>query len=993
MRFDIVSKNTRLSSHLSEWIFQLTQHRIESIIEGRSYWVEMEKVNDHHIDYCHDLFRDHVDQAILFKEQSLQSIDFDYLIEVSFKPGVTDNTARSSAQAIKDQFELVDIQVATGELYFIKSQLESTTLLEIATTALANDLIQQVQLHRKSDIIDFIPSPKFPKVKIQHGGVQTFDFNMNLEKLVDLSKQNLWALSSDELKQIQEYFNLPATQKDRKNKNLPLQPTDIEIEIIAQTWSEHCKHKIFAANIEYTEDETAEKSIGNKKVNGVFKSFIKKSTDELIKNGDVDWAISIFTDNAGVVRFDDHIDYCFKVETHNSPSALDPYGGALTGILGVNRDILGCGIGARPIANTNVLCFAPYDYPQEIKQQIPAKLKNPLSILKGVHRGILDGGNKSGIPTVNGAVHFHDDYVGKPLVYCGTVGVLPHKLNGHQAHLKRHRPGDAIVVCGGSVGADGIHGATFSSLELDDNAPSTAVQIGDPLTQKRLTDFLLEARDLDLYNSLTDNGAGGLSSSVGEMAEHTNGARLDITKVPLKYQGLAPFEIIISESQERMTFSVPQEKLADFIKLAKKRDCNPAIIGEFHSEGSFDIYSEDKLLASLSLSFLHDELRPMELTAHYSGPKEYTPWHKNTPKRSLETLEQSLQRLISHHNIQSKEKLIRQYDHEVKASTITKPLIKKKKSGPSDGAVIWGHLHGGSATSAICISNGLAPQVSHIDTYKMTQFAIDEAIRNAVASGANPNFICLCDNYCWPDPIKSSKTPDGEYKLAQLVRSGQALYDTAMAYKTPFVSGKDSMKNDFIGENRQGKQQKISVPPTLLISALGKVDHIDHAMTTDFKRPEDSIYYIGPQDFEKLYYSHYAPELLTLPKINLDDNKQTFILVHQLITKGMINACHDVSEGGILTAVIESLFPNNLGLILLDTLVKDSESLAAFLFNEIPGGFVVGVNKELEADFLKLTGARARKLGQTTRETQVIYRDQLNISTAELYEKWSQHEY
>ena len=990
MRFDIIKKDLIPSSMLNDRIQQLTSYKLESILHGKTYWVHTDNNTPQSHEICKKLFCDHVDQSVLYDDLNIEDLDFNYCVEVSFKPGVTDNTARSSKMALIKKLQTNTLEVATGDIFFVKSQLDEDQILNVTKNSLANDLIQRVEIYNKKDIISEIPSPDFPKVKINHHKVETIDLNISDDDLLKLSKEKLWALSLDELNQIKNYYNDPNIQKERKEKKLPLRPNDIEMEILAQTWSEHCKHKIFAANIEYTEDSSIDHPIGKQKVEGVFKSFIKKATDELIKNHGVDWAISVFTDNAGIVRFDNKIDYCFKVETHNSPSALDPYGGALTGILGVNRDILGAGIGAKPIANTNVLCFAPSSYPKSILEQIPPKLKSPLSILQGVHRGIVDGGNKSGIPTVNGSINFHDNYVGKPLVYCGTVGAIPHTVNNHPSHLKRHRPGDYIVVCGGDVGADGIHGATFSSLELDDNAPSTAVQIGDPFTQKRLMDFLLEARDKNLYNSLTDNGAGGLSSSVGEMAEHTNGAYIDIAKVPLKYQGLSPYEIVISESQERMTFSVPPECLEEFTQLAHKRHCNPAIIGKFHNKGTFDILKEGKTLASLRLNFLHESLKPMKLKAHFTKSKEEKCWYEKDSKAPTADLKENILKVLSNPNIQSKEKYIRQYDHEVKGASVIKPLVKNMLSGPSDGAVLWTFPHGGSETGAICITNGLCPQVSHIDTYLMTQMSIDEAIRNQVACGANPEMICLCDNYCWPDPIESEKTPDGQYKLAQLVRSGQALYDTAIEYKTPFVSGKDSMKNDFIGETKEGKTTKISVPPTLLISALGKLDHLDDAMTSDFKKENDLVYYIGPDVFEKLYFSFYNQGIKELAPIDLKNNKKSYKLIHKLIKEKLIRSCHDVSDGGIITSIIESLIPRQLGFKLNPEVLTDNEKLEAFLFNEMTGGFIVSINSNKRVDFeSKINGIKARHLGEINNSSKLDLNQYGTFEVHELTQAWS----
>ncbi len=993
MRFDIISASPQNDTYLQDTIFQELGFKVDWIFTGKTYWVEAKTYNDDLNLYLKDLFRDQVDEKLLFEEANPNSLGFNYLIQVSLKPGVTDNSARSTLNALYYYDSYNEFKVATGHIFLIKTNKDLAMIEEMARKVLCNDLIQRVQIFKNHEVMDYIPSPSLPEVKLTSHTPEIINLNLADIELENLSKEKLWALSLAELKQVQAHFNSPEIQEKRKELGLPESPVDIEMEIIAQTWSEHCKHKIFSANITYTEAEDTRNSLGEMKIEGVFKSFIKKATKDVQEKFKQDWLISVFTDNAGIVRFDDNIDFCLKVETHNSPSALDPYGGALTGILGVNRDILGCGIGAMPIANTNVLCFAPSHYPKEITDKLPPKLRSPLSILRGVHKGIEDGGNKSGIPTVNGAIHFHDNYAGKPLVYCGTVGVLPHKVNGIETYLKRQQAGDNIVICGGSVGADGIHGATFSSLELDDNAPSTAVQIGDPLTQKKLTDFLLLARDKELYNSLTDNGAGGLSSSIGEMAELTNGAEIHLEKIPFKYSGLSPYEIIISESQERMSFSVPDDKLEEFVALAEQMDCNPAVIGKFHNKGSFDIIEQGKLLASLNLKFLHESLVPMELKAHYQETTTEKIWHQNTKTPSIDTLEKTIRSLMAHPNIKSKEALVRQYDHEVKGTTAVKPFIQKRLSGPSDAAVIWTGLYGGDQKGAIAVSCGLNPQSSFLDTYTMTQLSIDEAVRNAVATGANPDYISVCDNYCWPDPIRSANNPDGEHKLAQLVRSGKALYDTAIVYGTPFISGKDSMKNDFIGNNKDNEKIKISVPPTLLITALAKLDSLDDKMTTDFKAEQKLVYYVGPNQFDRNYFSTTHYDLAQLPPVNLPENKSRFHLIHSLIKSKLIESCHDVSEGGIVTAVIESCFPNALGFCFSDNCFKINERMDSFLFNELPAAFIVSIDKSKQAEFEKKAQGNARYIGETNNGQQIKMKNQFDLNINELYQIWSRNEY
>lgn len=945
---------------------------------GASYWMEGDNLNEGEISLIKDVLRDPVDQNILYDEVKP---NFQQLVEVSFRPGVTDNPALALKAVLVDLLPGKNIELATGRLFIFNQE-------KVDIKQLHNPLIERANLYQSHQITDYIPSPEFPKVELPMREINFFNFELlSIEELEELSHKNIWAFSTSELNYLKNHFTSESFKKERQEKGLTTEVSDIEIEILAQTWSEHCKHKIFGADIEYTESEQiTEKKLGSFKVNSVFKTHIRDITNKIKK----DWLISVFEDNAGIVRFGHHNDYCLKVETHNSPSALDPYGGALTGILGVNRDILGCGIGAEPIANMNALCFGSQKYSEKILGQLPTKLKTPNRILEGVHKGIEDGGNKSGIPTINGAMSFHDNYAGKPLVYCGTVGVIPQKINGYDSALKRHMPGDLIVICGGSVGADGIHGATFSSLELDDNSPATAVQIGDPFTQKRLTDFLIEARDADLYRGITDNGAGGLSSSVGEMAQRTNGALINIENIPLKYPGLSPYEIIISESQERMSFAVAPEKLDNFLKLAKKRGVNPAVIGHFHSKGSFDIQLDSKLIASLSLDFMHDSLPPMKLKAHYQGATSEKTWFNKQIRNQKERFEEILLRVLSNENIASKYHLVEQFDHEVKAATIQKPFIKKEKISPSDCGVIWGAPAGEKKDLGISLACALLPHLSHLDTYFMTQMVIDEAVRNLIVAGTDPDFIALCDNYCWPDPVESMNNPDGAHKLAQLVRSTKALADTALAYQTPFISGKDSMKNDFIGFRDNGEKLKISVPPTLLITGIGKVKDIKKLRSSDFKKPGDIIVYIGPVDFEQEYKSHAFDSSSDLPKFDSEKNWIIHKTVHRLLTEELFESIHDVSEGGILTALIESSFANDMSFSLKDFL-SSKEKLAAFCFNELPAGYTVTIKPENFDKFQSQIKLPFRKLGAVTKAAYIEineYKFEKNL----LYKTWSQHD-
>lgn len=897
------------------------------------------------------------------------------LIDVSFKAGVTDNAGQAMTEAFKliPQMKPVEVKVFSGQLYYVESDLTSSQLADMAYAGLANDLLHHVHIYSASEISEGLRFTQFKNRQIESfvQPVKMIDIHQDFDQLMKLNVKNCWAFSESELKQIQKHYS-----------KLDRNPTDVEIEVIAQSWSEHCKHKIFAANIDYVEKSIPAhmKSLGSFKLESLFKTFIRGGTLKIQKERGLDWLVSIFHDNAGIVRFDDKVDVCIKVETHNSPSALDPYGGALTGILGVNRDILGCGQGAKPIANTNVFCLAEDSDFKKDAIRIHPKLKNPDRIAEGVHLGVQDGGNKSGVPTVNGAFVYDRNYVGKPLVYCGTIGVLPQIENGLSTAEKRQQVGDYIVMSGGRIGKDGIHGATFSSMELGDSVPASVVQIGDPITQKRVSDFLIEAREKNLFSSVTDNGAGGLSSSIGEMAQKTNGAIVYLDRAPVKYPGLAPYELMISESQERMTFAVAKEKINQFLSLSQLRGVESTIVGEFTDSGELHILYKDKTVAEINLHFLHESLEPMQLTAVLDekliAESENKHWLKDVASKKIQLhknqLDQMLLELLKSANIRSHEHLVRKYDHEVKAATVVKPFTGHKEvgfHGPTDAGVIWLKPHGGSDEAAISVACGLAPKLSNYDAYLMSLWAIDEAVRNAICVGTNPDQIVLVDNYCWPDPIKSEKNFDGDYKLAQLVRASKALYDISLVYGMPFISGKDSMKNDFVFD-----QLKISVNPTLLITAMGKIDHIRHVITSDLKKENDLVYVVGPSYLGQDSYLHLheictwdkAPVNLHYADFNMQKQMQIYKNLYALIKKGFINSAHDVSEGGLAVSLAEKMMSTQLGLnINLDFKVTD---MVQFLFNEGPGRIVVSVKPDRKSDFEEAMKHDYIYLGQVSNE-------------------------
>ncbi len=893
-----------------------------------------------------ELFADPVIQLYSVDSPLHEQGDFDWLIEVGFRPGVTDNVGHSAAQGMQD---MLGVQSAegegffTGRQYLFNGRLSRRDAERIASGLLANDLIERSRIisrdqwssgERVVAEVPLVPGGAPPAV----GG---YDLEVDDDKLLRISEDGVLSLTLAEMKAVQAHYRSEQVRGRRAEFGLGANPTDVELECIAQTWSEHCKHKIFSAAIDYTDHHGH-----TERIDGVFKSFIRRSTMEIGER--VDWLISLFHDNAGVVAFDDQWALAMKVETHNSPSALDPYGGAMTGIVGVNRDILGTGIGCRMIFNTDVFCFTRPDYDKPLE----GKLLHPKRIFKGVHRGVRDGGNQSGIPTVNGAIVFDDRYRGKPLVFCGTGGLIPRQVCGRPSHEKPIAHGDRIVMVGGRIGKDGIHGATFSSLELDESSPASAVQIGDPITQKKMADCLIEARDSGLIRTLTDNGAGGLSSSVGEMAELAGGAELHLERAPLKYPGLAPWEILLSEAQERMSVVVDPGDIDAFMALCARHEVEATDLGRFTGSGLLHVLYDGRTVAALDLKFLHDGLPRLELKARWTPPTLVGP---SLPAEDAGCGE-ALLKLMGRYNVCSKEAIVRQYDHEVQAATMIKPFCGPRADGPSDAAVV--RPVPGSKRGVV-VGCGIVPRYSDLDAYSMAACAIDEAVRNVVATGGRPDRIAGLDNFCWPDPVESAKTPDGRYKLAQLVRACQAVYDCCTAWGVPCISGKDSMKNDY-----GGGETKISIPPTLLFTAVGLIDDISLAVTTDFKRPGDLIYVVGetlPELGCSEYYSMLGAVGGQVPVVDVERSKLAFEKIHEAIAASLVASCHDLSDGGLGVALAESALGGELGARVDVSSVPGAERFDRddlLLFSESQGRFLVSIRPEARDEFEMVLGGK-----------------------------------
>ncbi|HQG35301.1 MAG TPA: AIR synthase-related protein, partial [Syntrophales bacterium] len=842
-------------------------------------------------------------------------------------------------------------RVHTSRQYLLRGALSRDEAERVASQLLANDLIERYEVVARADWDPVRGLPPFvPRVTgAERPTTELIDLDVADDVLLAISNDRVLALTLEEMQLLRDYFRNPAVQAERARVGLPAAAriTDAELECLAQTWSEHCKHKIFNSRIAY-DDGTGRIT----EIDSLFKTYIKGATERIraarTARGAVDFCLSVFVDNAGVIRFNDDYNLVFKVETHNSPSALDPYGGALTGIVGVNRDPFGTGMGAKLIFNTDVFCFAPPDY----DRPLPKRILHPRRIYEGVREGVEHGGNKSGIPTVNGCLVFDERYLGKPLVYCGTGGIMPARLHGKPSHIKEILPGDLIVMTGGRIGKDGIHGATFSSEELHEGSPVTAVQIGDPITQKKMTDFLLVARDRGLYRCITDNGAGGLSSSVGETARLSGGCDLDLKRAPLKYPGLNPWEILISESQERMTLAVPPERIAAFLALAAKMDVEATVLGTYTDTGMFHIRYGGETVAYLDMDFLHDGLPQMRLRARWERPRRPEP---DLPAPA--DLGAALRRMLSRLNICSKESVVRQYDHEVQGGSVVKPLVGVANDGPGDAAVLRPLL---DTFEGIVVANGICPRYSDIDAYDMAACAIDEAVRNAVAVGADPDYLAGLDNFCWCDPVASEKTPDGEYKLAQLVRANQAVYDYTTAYGVPCISGKDSMKNDYAIEGT-----KISIPPTLLFSVLGRIADVRRAVTMDAKRAGDIVYVLGETKNElggSEWYALHGCVGDNCPRVDAAAARRLYAALHRAMTAGLVASCHDCSDGGLGIALAETAFAGGLGMeVELGKVPRRGLDRDDYvLFSETASRFVVTVapdkREEFEATMREIRG-------------------------------------
>ena len=871
-----------------------------------------------------------IDQKMAFKGLIFSGAD--QLLEVAYKPGVMNPEAGSLLKSALDLGINLKAADSSWEYAFFGKIGKDEAKDLITKLRLYNPLIEHIVDQKPKTLLISAKSSKAKTIPIR---------NLNEKELLELSKDRLF-LNLDEMKVIQNYF-----------KSIKRDPTDCEIEVLAQTWSEHCVHKTFKAKL----------TIDGKKKSPLIERIKRtaKFNSKII--------VSAFEDNSGVIDFYDGWAVNGKVETHNSPSAIEPYGGAMTGSGGVFRDILGTGNGAKPIISTDIFCFAPPDFP---KKDLPPGCLPPDYLLRRVVAGVRDYGNRVGIPTNNGSIHFHDDFRAKPTVAVGSFGIIPKT----QAKKGKPKIGDLILTIGGSTGRDGIHGATFSSGEMTHRTievSGSSVQIGNAIEEKRIIDLVLVLRNQGLINALTDCGAGGYSSAIGEMGREI-GARVNLEKVPLKYFGLSPWEIFLSESQERMIIAVSAKHLRKVQKLSRLYNVKNAVIGKFEKTGMLKVFWQKEKVCELAMQFLHHGLPQRKMI----GTSKNIKVKENLPQKP-QNLERLWQKILSHGNVCSKEPIIRMYDHTVQGTNALHPLGGVNLDAPNDGVVIRPLL---DKPYGLVVSHGLNPILNRIDPYWGSIWSAIEAVSNFVAVGGDIENAALIDNFIWPFPDEES--------LADLDKSVDACFDMAKLLKMPFISGKDSLSSTY----RYPNGEVLKIPPVLLISVFGKIPNVSKTTSSDFKSPLSTIVLVGKPDIEALggsvYFDVTKSVSLEIAKPDLKSLVPTFTAIKKGINNGRILAVHDISEGGIATALFEMCLGGGCGAKI--DISNISKARPDFIFfNETAGTFLVEVENEkvVRSLFAKVP---YYILGQTSADPNIRVnlgsKNLCNLSISWLKESW-----
>jgi phosphoribosylformylglycinamidine synthase len=889
-------------------------------------------------------------------------IDFHWCIWIGFRPGVKDNPGATAMEAIEDLLGKSfgpDEGIYTSKRYCLTGETLTRSGVEIlAKKLLSNPIIQQFRIFSKADwdpekgadvkparvILDHTPGFDFIDI----------DSDQTLAKISDA--RNL-ALNARDIPVIRQYFLDPRVAAERLKVGLT-GPTDVELEYISQARSDHCNHNTFRGIFRYTDILTGEETVEN----SLFKTYIQQPTLALKEKKD--WVVSVLWDNAGIGRFDEDNNYVITGETHNSPSNMEAYGGAITGIVGVYRDPMGTGLGSKLFMGSFGFCVGDVRYDGPLKPPL-----HPRRLLDGVIEGVRDGGNKSGVPTTFGQTLFDPGYMGKSLVFVTALGVMPNQVAGRPSHEKKTSPGDLIIMSGGRVGKDGIHGVTASSESYSENTPAGHVQIGDPYTQKKMHDFLLECRDEGLIRFITDNGGGGLSSSIGESAMISNGCVVYLDKVPLKYPGLDMWEIWVSESQERMTIAIDPKDLGRFMALSRQHAVESTVIGEYTDTGKLHIMYQGKTCAYVDMDLLDKGFPAWEFDAVWLPPAARGLCEPVI--RSPKDFNRLLTTVLARPNICSKEWIIRQYDHEVQGGSVIKPLVGVKHNIPSDASVTRPVLE---SPRGLAFSQTLLPWYSRIDAYHMMTCTIDEAVRRLIAVGGTMDHIGGVDNFCWPDigydPVTN---PDGRFKAAQLVRACRALKDACMAYEIPLLSGKDSMYVDGHLEGAFGERLKVSALETVQFSATSVVTDVMRCQTLDPKGSGDRVYVAGITGNElgaSEYYDLFGRTGVNVPQVNFAANKVLYRAVEKAIGLALPASCHAVGRGGLGVHLALLAMAGGLGMeIDLSRVPVTEETLSSevLLFSESAGRFVLTVPEANGPVFEKLCkGLAVRCVGTVT---------------------------
>lgn len=865
-----------------------------------------------------ELLSDHLTQSFVIGPA--EDIPGARSLSVSFRPGVTQPILASLKAGLTDMKISLE-PLGTADRYLFFGEVNDQALLAFAERFVYNPLAECLGEPGEVALNDrpLLDRPELPLIGLSD------------EDLLAVSRDGGLALNLEEMKCIRTHF-----------EEIGRAPSLIELETLAQTWSEHCVHKTFKAKVTH----------GDR----IFENLLKDTVVLATGTVDADYCVSVFTDNAGIVKFDDDFDLCLKAETHNHPSAVAPYGGSATGLGGVIRDILGAGLGARPILGLDVFCLGFQDMPAK---DVPKGTHHPKRIKEGVVAGVRDYGNRIGLPTAVGSLYYGDGYVANPVVVAGAVGVMPRGCDQKEVQV-----GDLAVLLGGRTGRDGIHGVTFSSVSLTSDSEAldrTAVQIGDPLTEQVLIDPLLRARDERLYSSITDCGGGGLSSALGEMGEET-GIEVYLDRVPLKETGLTPTEIWISESQERMVLSVPEEHWERLSKIFAEEDVPCTIIGRFTGNQRLTLKYKEEVVGDVAMSFLHDGLPRRSLVSQPGSPRRAVDSSDIDAAAPSLSLSDALLACLSHPNVRSKDETVRQYDHEVQGRTVQGPFAGEHQ-GPQDAAVILPRL---DSNKGAVVAVGFNPLQADLDAYRMAANSIDEAVRNVVATGGDPDQLCLLDNFIWGDVSDKAE-------LGKLVDATVACHDLAVEFEAPFVSGKDSLNNTHVAADGQ----KRSITPTLIVTAMTLMEDTRKCVSIDFKAADSSIYVLGRTgpDFGGSVYFNVTgrSERGVVPHVDGKSHMQHARALHKAINTGLISSCHDCSEGGIAVAVAEMSFASGRG-AWINTQALANCSAEEFLFSESSSRYVVEVSQEHRTAFEKLFEVLViAQIGRVTEAAEVVF--------------------